>query len=658
MRSGQPARPNGNLVHRTASVAAESFTGAEDSLEVVWTTGASVERWNPFEGMYIESLEVTPKAVRMARLQAGVAVLDTHDQYELAATVGSVVPGTARLQNGEGTARVRLADTPDVADIVAKIRAGHIRSLSVGYIVHTYERLAGGSGELDELRAVDWEPVEISFVTVPADPGCQIRSGSTDMTRIVDGGRRRARSTEAPDNIQNRAGLDGGAARSTPTADAASEAGQREPRERGAITSGRPSHARLATVSLIRNLCGRGEKLSRAFERELLEDQLVRVINAELTAGFVPVDARAAERPDERHVGNGGGSGHAGMAAAMQDALFARMSGAQPSEAARPFMGASMVDLARGLMEQRGERVRWESPSRIMARFGAHTTSDFPNLLQAATSRYLLSLYNASPSPLKALTGAPRRVPDFRAINALSMLPVGVLRAVPENAEFKRIAINEGLNGYKLATFGEIFALSRQAFINDDLGYFANMVRMWARAATETEATQLAGLITGTGPLMGDGVRLYDVSRGNVAASGGAITVTTVSSARVAMRGQKNVDGSPANVVPKYLVVGPAKETEAEQFLANVTAATPAGVNPFSGKLELVVDPRLLGNSWRLFADPTFWPVIEYAQLIGQEGLFTDERLGFDIDGIEFKARLDFGCGTVDWRGSYLNPGD
>lgn len=112
------------------------------------------------------------------------------------------------------------------------------------------------------------------------------------------------------------------------------------------------------------------------------------------------------------------------------------------------------------------------------------------------------------------------------------------------------------------------------------------------------------------------------------------------------------------DIKPKYLVTGSAKETEAEQVLATITAADPGQVNPFAGKLELLVDPRLPGNAWYLFADPAAAPVIEYATLAGQnDDVFTDTRIGFTIDGVETKARIDFGVGVIDFRGAYKNPG-
>ena len=56
-------------------------------------------------------------------------------------------------------------------------------------------------------------------------------------------------------------------------------------------------------------------------------------------------------------------------------------------------------------------------------------------------------------------------------------------------------------------------------------------------------------------------------------------------------------------------------------------------------------------------ASPTAIDTIEYAFLEGQDGVFIETRMGFDVDGVEIKARLDFGAKAIDWRGLYKNPG-
>jgi hypothetical protein len=37
--------------------------------------------------------------------------------------------------------------------------------------------------------------------------------------------------------------------------------------------------------------------------------------------------------------------------------------------------------------------------------------------------------------------------------------------------------------------------------------------------------------------------------------------------------------------------------------------------------------------------------------------VYLESRVGFDVDGVELKARLDFAAKAIDWRGLWRNPG-
>ncbi|MDF2812399.1 MAG: Peptidase phage prohead [Microvirga sp.] len=412
------------------------------------------------------------------------------------------------------------------------------------------------------------------------------------------------------------------------------------------------------TEAYIRERCGRSDHLSRAFERQLIDlhgqeplsrRELDRLIQDEI------IDARAKPSLDVR--GGGGGDPATQLRSRMADALYARMSGQVPDEAAREFMGVRMVDMARGLLEARGVSCRWDSPSKIVERMGQHGTSDFPVAMADAARRYLLDTFRAYPSPLKVLA-RPRSAIDFRQITVAKVSQNPQLLLVQENAEFTYGSAMEGAEAYRLQTYGRIFAITRQALVNDDLGMFTSVFQGWGRAGAELEANLLAGLISGDGGNLLDGNPLYSTARGNKAATGAAINVTSLSAARQAMRQMKDLDGfTPINATPRYLVVGAEIETTAEQVLAQINATAVGDVNPFSGKLELLVDPRMTGKSWRLFADPAQFATLEVARLAGQEDVFVDSQVGFDIDGIKTKARLDIGGAAIDWRGTYLNPG-
>lgn len=162
--------------YREASIVAGSLNEQERSFDVLWTAGAEVPRVDWWTGQrYVEVLEVSDKAIRMDRLQSGRApVLDSHSRWSLENVIGVVEKGSVRIEAGQGHAKVRLSARDDIAGVVSDIRDGIIANISPGYVTHAYRE------EMKENQlyriATDWEPMEISFVPVGADPDAGRRS--------------------------------------------------------------------------------------------------------------------------------------------------------------------------------------------------------------------------------------------------------------------------------------------------------------------------------------------------------------------------------------------------------------------------------------------------------------------------------------------------
>lgn len=183
----------GNIIElppsrRGVELRAASFTEVDNSIEVIWTTGATVRRYDwRTSAYYDEELIVSAKSVRLDRLNSGAPFLDTHDDWTLGSVLGSVLPGSAKIEGGKGYARVQLSVADEHAGIVANIKAGVIRNISVGYRNHKIEKTEPGDDGIAIWRVVDWEPLEISAVPVPADAGSVIRSEPTgkDATRLA-----------------------------------------------------------------------------------------------------------------------------------------------------------------------------------------------------------------------------------------------------------------------------------------------------------------------------------------------------------------------------------------------------------------------------------------------------------------------------------------
>lgn len=76
---------------------------------------------------------------------------------------------SARIdQDGRGRAKVRFGQSEKARQILADIRSGILRNISVGYQITSMSKLEGKRDGLDVYR-VAWTPLEISLVAIPAD---------------------------------------------------------------------------------------------------------------------------------------------------------------------------------------------------------------------------------------------------------------------------------------------------------------------------------------------------------------------------------------------------------------------------------------------------------------------------------------------------------
>jgi hypothetical protein len=147
------------------------------TVEVVWSTGAEVRRSDPWTGKpYHEVLSLEPGHVDLSRLEAGAPLLDSHAAFSLAGIIGVVErawiePGAA---GPEGRAVIRFSSRAEVTPVWEDVRSGIIRHVSVGYRVRSFR--IEEDADPPVWRAVDWQPVELSLVAVPADPSAGLRT--------------------------------------------------------------------------------------------------------------------------------------------------------------------------------------------------------------------------------------------------------------------------------------------------------------------------------------------------------------------------------------------------------------------------------------------------------------------------------------------------
>ena len=129
------------------------------TVELAFSSELEVQRW-----FGIEILDHSPGSVRLDRLRDGGAVLWNHDWDEQIGVVESVSIDKDR----RGRAVVRFGRGKAADEVFQDVVDGIRRHVSVGYRVHG-AKLDETRDGVDVYRINDWEPIEVSIVSVPAD---------------------------------------------------------------------------------------------------------------------------------------------------------------------------------------------------------------------------------------------------------------------------------------------------------------------------------------------------------------------------------------------------------------------------------------------------------------------------------------------------------
>ncbi len=326
----------------------------------------------------------------------------------------------------------------------------------------------------------------------------------------------------------------------------------------------------------------------------------------------------------------------------------------------------TLLDVGRAYLQARGVRVTNLTKNQLAAealgltnRAGMHTTSDFSDLLADVANKTLRQAYEEQPQTWAPLASRST-LPDYKTVKRLQFGDAPSLLEIKEHGEYTFGTIGEGKEEYRLVKYGRKFAITREAIINDDLNAFSRLPAMFGRKSRILESDLVWFQIT-SNPAMGDGNNLFSSAHSNLETDGDHISVNSLSRARTSLRQQTSLDGSYLNLKAMFLVVPTVLETKAEQYVTVITAQQPGNVNPFQGKLQVIAEPRLDADSqtaWYTAASPDQVDMIEVAYLEGEEGPQVESRIGFDVDGVEIKCRLDFGAKVIDWRGFHKDPGD
>lgn len=356
----------------------------------------------------------------------------------------------------------------------------------------------------------------------------------------------------------------------------------------------------------------------------------------------------------------------------LSAALYARagLDGGERNE----FTGMSLREMARvvlsshnlntpsgGVMALAGAAF---SPAMVGA---AHSTSDFGNILADVANKSMLKGFSEAEETFEKFTSVGS-LTDFRETKRVGLDAFPSLDKVQEGAEFKYGKMGDFGEAAVLATYGALFAITRQTIINDDLDAISKLPMKMGRAARRTVGDLVFAVLTGN-PTMSDGIALFNAAHNNLASSGGAPSEASINEAITAMATQKSrgESGVSLNIPPKFIIAPPKHRSAVLQALNSEyapddtskvgSAKQPRAYNTVRNAAEPIFDARIGDDSWFVAADSGQFDVIEVSYLDGISQPFLDQQSGWGVDGTEFKVRIDAAATALAWESLYKNDG-
>jgi phage major head subunit gpT-like protein len=654
-----------------AGGAPQSLDEKTRSVDVVAATENPVPVWD------WERFEIVDEVLLMSGCELPesrqIPLLNTHFRGGVESVLGS-----CRQLSIDGTqlvGRAFYSEAPEAASAWQKTREGHLTDYSVGYTVtESYyvpegekQTIAGRTFEGPLKVSTRWKPKELSNCPIGADEMAKVRAAmprpdkqpkestmNEKLRKFLEsrGLAKEATEEEAWSYLEK---LDIKRAAAEPAVPPHGSPQQKTPDE----IRDEAIRAEQDRIIEIRALCGqvgiaddkmtefvRGGKSVEEVRKAALEHVLA---STPKTPGFNPRIGMGADERDK-------------FRSAAQDSLILRVGGKidAPAPGASDLRGFSLRELARESLRMAGQPVGGD----VLEMVGrALTTSDLPTILGNTANRSLMQGYETADETWRVWAGVGS-VSDFKTNTLVRIGEMDDLDEIGEEGEFKYGSRTEGKEEYKIATYGKLFKISRQALINDDLGVLSDIPRAhgeaWARKIGD-----LVYAVLVANSAMGDGKALFHADHGNIGTTG-LISETTMAEVIKLMKLQKDIGGKRRlNIRPQFILASAAQEGAAEiffnsnQFTGGSGTSASTRTNPYAGnRFTRVYDARLDdadSDAW--YAAGPKGKTVNVFFLGGNQSPYLETRQGWSVDGTEYKVRGDAGAKAVDWKALIYNAG-
>lgn len=336
--------------------------------------------------------------------------------------------------------------------------------------------------------------------------------------------------------------------------------------------------------------------------------------------------------------------------------------GAEALETAYPLRGMSLKEALLAACQLRNIPTG-VTMDRDVIRAGMADT-DLPGIMSNVANKAMLKEFTAYESIAQRIC-ADGDLADYKESQRIRLSDIGNLEEVALGGTVKESDVKDEVAVNQAKRYAKLFWLDEMIVVNDDLQAFLKLPKLFgARAIRLIDQVFHKRLMQN--PEF-NGTALFHADRKNLlTGTDYAFGIEGLKAARKLFLNQKDTDGEPIAVTPKYLLVPTTLESEAQELVLSALqitgeAKTKGATNIVSKwGMEVVTSPYLEnekyeGNSstgYYLFADPAMTDTFEIGYLKGRKTP-TVEMGAFDMThfGIAYRTRFDFGIREQDYRG-------
>lgn len=311
----------------------------------------------------------------------------------------------------------------------------------------------------------------------------------------------------------------------------------------------------------------------------------------------------------------------------------------------------TLRELARASLVDRGVSVSGQNAMSMVGLAFTHSSSDFGQILIDVAHKSLLKGWETAAENFDQFTSRGT-LTDFRAAKRVGLGDFGHLPQVGEGEEYTYGTIGDESASVALATYGQLFTITRQAILNDDMHLLTKIPEKMGQAARATIAKLVFALLTGNAKAQ-DGKALFDASHKNTITNA-VLDLANIDKGIQLMNGFVNARGEPLAIEPEFMLLPTSMYTRGLQLIKSASVegadANSGIINPLRDIVTPVKSARLQAadeKSWYLINKEA----IEVSYLDGIDTPYMEQQQGFTVDGVSTKVRIDAGVNVIDYRG-------